>query len=261
MRSNVPSRSLSATCLAVVAAFLASPLLAPAQSLSVPNFSFENPTVPNSFPYASTIIDSWQKNPQPGYFDPVAFGLNWDQTSGVFLDNFAGNPTPLSNRVGNQGAFILDFPGAGFHQDYNSSVGHDLNISYTVGQSYQLTAGFLGKGALATGDMLMMSLYYGDYANGNVVASTYVVYDPVTFSDPTRLIDFSVNVPAVQAGDAWANQTLGIALVDISGPEAGQAYWDLDNVRLSTVPEPACGALLLLAGMSWLGCRGRRLQA
>ncbi len=191
----------------------------------------------------------------------MVFGLQWNQTSGVFLDSFAGNPAPLSNRDGNQGAFIFDFPGAGFHQDYNSSASHDFNITYNVGQSYQLTAGILGKGVLAPGDMLLMSVYYGDYSSGNVVSSTYIVYDPVTFSDPTKLVDFSVNVPNVQTSDAWANQRLGISLTDISGPEAGTAYWDIDNVRLEAVPEPGSLGLLLLGSMSSLGLRGRRRQA
>jgi hypothetical protein len=261
MKSNLNFRLRSIVLLGAAAVFLISRSISPAQPLSVPNFSFENPTVPDAFPYVSTIIDSWQKNPQPAYFDPNTFGFSWDQSSGVFLDNFAGNPAPLSNRDGNQGAFVQDFPGAGFHQDYNSSASHDFNVTYTVGQAYQLTAGFLGKGALAAGDTLMMTLYYGDYANGNTVGSTAIVYDPLTFADQTKLTDFSVTIPTVQAGDAWANQTLGIAIVDISGPERGQAYWDLDNVRLQAIPEPGTLGLALLGTLSWLGFRSRRQAA
>jgi hapalindole biogenesis HpiC1 cyclase-like protein len=261
MKLNFTFRIRLSVLSSLSAGLLTLPSVSRAQPLSVPNFSFENPTVPNIYPYVSTIIDSWQKNPQPGYFNPVAFGLQWDQTSGVFLDNFAGNPAPLSNRDGNQGAYIFDFPGAGFHQDYNSSAIHDLNVTYNIGESYRLTAGILGKGVLAPGDMLLMNLYYGDYSGGNVVSSTYIAYDPATFSDPTKLVDFSVNVSTVQASDAWANQTLGISLTDISGPEAGTAYWDIDNVRLEAVPEPGSLSLLLLGSMSWYGLQARRRQA
>ena len=45
----------------------------------------------------------------------------------------------------------------------------------------------------------------------------------------TQLQDFSLELPAVQAGDAWAGMSIGIAL-RAAGQPGG--FWDLDNVRL-----------------------------
>src|SRR5437773_6442290 len=66
-------------------------------NISVPNYSFELQLAAPPF-YADPRIDSWQKAPRPAYFDEGAFQITWDQTAGVFLDNFVGNPSPLANR-------------------------------------------------------------------------------------------------------------------------------------------------------------------
>ena len=46
----------------------------------------------------------------------------------------------------------------------------------------------------------------------------------------TQLQDFSVYLPTVQAGDAWAGKPIGVAFR--AAGEAG-GFWDLDNVRLA----------------------------
>ena len=44
-----------------------------------------------------------------------------------------------------------------------------------------------------------------------------------------ELQDFSVDLAAVQAGDAWVGMNIGIA-IRAEGQAGG--FWDLDNVRL-----------------------------
>jgi hypothetical protein len=236
-----------------------------AASISVPNFSFESQMATPQSGYADTRIDSWQKAPQPGYYDPNLFGgYNWEQTAGVFLDNFVGNPAPLANRDGNQGAYLFALPGDALFQDYNttdwthSPPTHAFDATFQVGQSYQLTIGVLGKGGMPDGTTLMLGLYYGDSSNPQTVAQTLAVYSAATFPSITSLVDFTVNVPTVQASDAWAGQKMGIEIVSISPPSAG--YWDMDNVRLTAVPEPGATGLAVaaLSGLWFSRSRFRR---
>ncbi|MHC4542183.1 MAG: hypothetical protein ACYS74_20755, partial [Planctomycetota bacterium] len=46
----------------------------------------------------------------------------------------------------------------------------------------------------------------------------------------TQLQDFSVYVPTVHSDDAWADQTIGVA-IRATGVAGG--FWDLDDVRLT----------------------------
>jgi len=115
-----------------------------------------------------------------------------------------------------------------------------------------------GLGGMPQGTSLEIALYYRDLANNMVpVGTTTIAYTAAGFPSSTHLVDFNVNVPTVQATDAWAGQNIGIELMSASG--TGTGYWDLDNVRLSQVPEP--GSLGLLAcgvgGFVLARCRAR----
>ena len=233
-----------------------------AGSITVPNFSFESQAAGAPF-YADPRIDSWQKAPQPAYFDPAIFQVTWDQTAGAFFDAAPGNSSPIANLNGAQGAYLLAFPGVSLFQDYNTTdwnhptPTHAFDATFQVGQSYQLTIGVLGKGGLADGTTLMMGLYYGDSSNPHTIASTLAVYSAAAFPTITNLTDFTVSVPMVQGADAWAGQHIGIEIINLGGPSA--CYWDLDNVRLTSVPEPAAATLLLgLLGVWVAGRRSRR---
>jgi len=231
--------------------------------ISVPNGSFESQVAPLAPPYVTTLIDAWQKAPKPAWFDESATGYYWDQTAGLFQNTPTGAPNHLTNLDGNQGLYFLALPQVALFQDYQTAAwnqpvpSHAFNATYEVGQSYQLTVGVLGGlGGMASGTSLELALYYRDAGDNFItVATTPVSYSPALFPDATQFVDFSVGVPYVQAGDAWAGQHIGVRLLSTSGTGAG--YWDLDNVRLTAVPEPTSAALLLL-GISglWL-VRGR----
>jgi hypothetical protein len=125
-----------------------------------------------------------------------------------------------------------------------------------------MTVGVFGKPSVAPGSTLQLSLYYLDNLNNMVtVGSTTVTYDPNVFVVPTNgplnLIDFTVNVPIVQASDAWAGQHIGIELLSTTPlQQSSGGNWDIDNVRLTETPEPAMGTLGLL-GMAIVGMRKR----
>lgn len=243
---NSPIVSLKTlSTLAVSAAFCSS---LQAASIAVPNYSFESPsTLPVG---VSTSISAWQKAPQPGYFNPGTFGFTWDQTAGIFYDS-----NPYANHDGTQCAYMLSFPAVSLSQDYSTSPG--FNASYGVGQSYTLTLGLFGK-SLDANNSLQLSFYYRDAGNNMVTVGspTTITYNPATFplTTPLNLVDFSVTVPTVQASDAWAGKNIGI-MIQVSASDFNGGYWDMDNVRLTTVPEPGVAGLI---GLGFCGLIARR---
>lgn len=264
--SNSPSQSdrrpgvmiVGATVLLLLVAGF-SPLHAQT-TIPVPNFSFESQTAPNSPPYVNTFVDSWEKAPEPAYYDAAIgtpFGIPWEGTAGVFLDI-----NPYGNRDGSQAGYILGFPEVTLFQDYDSSPTHDFDATFEVGQSYNLTVGLFGKSSLAPGSTLELSLYYRDQSDAMVVVgATTVTYSLASFPDtpPLNLVDHQVNIPSVQAGDAWAGEKIGIQLKSTSPIElATGGNWDFDNVRLTAVPEPAAVGFIAL-GLGGLLVWRRRL--
>lgn len=232
-------------CAVAALAVVALPL--GAQPINVPNYSFESETAPTSYPFVNLNVTSWQKNPEPVWYTPAfgSYGIPWAGTAGVFLDT-----NPYANRDGKQAGYLLGVPGTALFQDYTSSPGHDFNATFDVSQAYTLTVGVFGKSSLAPGSTLALSLYYLDGSNNRVaVGSTTVTYSAAAFpgAAPLSFIDFSVNVPVVQASDAWAGQHIGIELASTIPVELTSfGNWDFDNVRLAAVPEPTVTGLLAL---------------
>lgn len=237
-----------------------------AQPIFVPNHSFDSPSAPMADPYVTTLVSSWQKPGKPAYFDFVEanYGIFWDQTTGIFF-----GPGAYGNMDGMQAAFVMSWPQAGIFQDYDTldyndaTPTHDFDATFEIGKSYTLTLGVYGKGypgypPMTEGSLLGLSLYYRDGANMVTVgAPTIVSYSTALFPNagPLDLIDFSVNIPTVQAGDAWAGQHIGIKIESIYG--TGDGYWDIDNVRLTAVPEPSMLSLVALGGVLALRFRNR----
>lgn len=231
-----------------------------AQPITVPNFSFESPTAPNTYPFVNVFVDAWQKIAEPAYYGPAIgtpYGIPWIGTAGVFLD-----VNPYVNHEGSQAGYLLSYPQVTLFQDYNSSPTHDFNAVFEVGKSYNLTIGLFGKSTLAPGSTLLLSLYYRDALDNKVtVGSTTVTYSAANFPEtaPLNLVDYAVNVPPVLASDAWAGKHIGIQL-ESTTPLAMSTggNWDFDNVRLTAVPEPASLTLLMLGAAGLLGLRTRR---
>ncbi len=223
-----------------------------AASIAVPNGSFESPST-SPGPGISTSIDSWQKASQPGYFDPGTFGFTWDQTAGVFLDT-----NPYANHDGVQCAYMLSFPQVSLFQDHSTTPG--FSATYAIGQSYTMTLGVFGK-SLDSNNSLQLSLYYRDTGN-NIVpigTPTTITYNAATFpmTSPLNLVDFSVTIPNVQASDPWAGKNIGV-MIQVASSDFTGGYWDMDNVRLTAVPEPAVASLLGLGICGFLLRRGKR---
>jgi hypothetical protein len=68
------------------------------------------------------------------------------------------------------------------------------------------------------------------------------------FSNRTHFVDFTLHVPAVKASDPWAGQNIGIQILSTVDTNLQGGYWDLDNVRLTSVLEPVLVNPLLTNG-------------
>jgi len=228
-----------------VLALTAGVLTVQAQSIAVPNYSFESQSGVG-WPFGTNPnVDNWQKIAEPPWFAGISGGqIPWYGTAGVFIDS-----NPYTNAVGTQAGYMLAFPQVALFQDY--SVSSAFNATFEIGKAYNLTVGVFGKGSsapLAPGATLTLSLYYRNGAGDKVtIASTPVVYNAATFptGGPLGFVDYTVNLTHVQATDAWAGQYIGIQLESTIPFELTTGgNWDFDNVRLTAVPEPTTLALL-----------------
>lgn len=221
--------------------------VAEADTIAIPNSSFESPAVPAVTPYASPEMDGWQKSDQPAWYDPAQ---NSDTPWAYLMGEFFNVPFPgqfIDNCDGAQAAFFFALPGAALFQDYDTVSGtnttptHAFNARFVAGRSYDLTVGVIGGGGnMKPGVTLELSLYYRDAANNKIaVASTSLTNTVDVFPTNTHLVDFRVQVPVVKEGDAWAGQNIGIQMLSTVGFDLLGGYWDLDNVRLVETVPPA----------------------
>ncbi len=192
---------------------------------SIPNASFESPQTN----YASIYMDSWQKAPPPAGYTSDA----WNLLAGEFLNPPTTEFDYITNMDGSQAAFLFEDPQVEIFQD--------LGAVYQVGQSYQLTVGvIMGKGMLL-GVPLQLRLYYRDpnITSGDnrvTIASTTILNTNGTNASGTYFYDYDVITPTVESGDAWAGMDVGVQIISMANSSNEGGYWDLDNVRLTSVP-------------------------
>ncbi len=221
------------------------------QSVTVPNFSFENPTTT----FVTSSITNWTQTAQPASYDPASNGgYPWSVLTGVFLNTAPSSPDHIDNLDGTQAALMFGVPGLGIYQE--------LSSTYQVGNSYHLTLGLVGQGGgMLAGVTIDLQLYYRTSPTTTVVIGDQVViHNATNFPNHTHVYDFTLDIPAVQASDAWAGQPIGIEFLSTATSANQGGYWDLDNVRLTAtpVPEPASAVLLAFGGLAVLARRSRR---
>ncbi len=209
-----------AICLSVLVQlplWAAAPVVVP---IPVMNASFEAPAIdPNGFP-AVPVAEGWLE---------VDLDTAASSNTGVFLNTPVGSPDSLVNADGRQLAFLGSQKGNALEQD--------LKTVYRVGCDYRLTVGVgvslrFPPSAAVPADTIELVLYYVD--GNQPVDIVHQAVEPNGLS-VTQLRDFSVSLPTVRPGDAWAGKTIGVA-IRAAGKAGG--FWDLDNVRLTeSMPE------------------------
>jgi hypothetical protein len=210
--------------------------------ITVPNASFESPATP----FVSLIFDSWQRTPQPVWWDENASGP-WTNLTGIFKNTAPGSVDHIDNCDGNQAAWLFANPDTGFFQDYDSMAWNDpapthaFDAKFEAGKFYRLTVGVIGGGySMLPETPLEASFYYRDAASNKVVvAATTITYSSAYFSNRTQLVNFTVTTPVVRLDDPWAGLNIGIQFLSVVTPELAGGYWDLDNVRLTSLLAPA----------------------
>lgn len=217
-----------------------------AQPIAVPNGSFESPVPQPGFP-ATPFLDNWQETPEPDGFDPGNFGgLTWNDMTGAFP-----NPGFLV-LDGQQAGYMFSLAGVGLSQS--------LSTTYQAGLSYELTVGIHPglSGQPLPGDIFRIQLSYLNGSSLIPITSTAVIYDAGDFPDVSLFYDHRVSLPTVQPGDAWAGRQIGIEFISETG--FGTGTWDIDNVRLTAVPEPSTVTLVAvgLGGYWFVRARARR---
>jgi hypothetical protein len=127
--------------------------------------------------------------------------------------------------------------------DWTGVASHAFNATFETGRSYHLTAAFTSSSdePLTNGASMQMSFYYRDASNNIViVAATNIVFDTSVFTNLNYFLDFTVEVPTVNAANAWAGKNVGIQFISTTfDPNLITGVWDVDNVRLtSTIVVP-----------------------
>jgi len=234
----------SMTCLFVLCAAVFS--TATAHAIQLDNPSFEGPLVDGA--PALPFIDAWTE------FDlPIP---NGDQVTGVFPNPAA--PDSIANVDQNQVAFMSALGGLGI------GIAQSSVDTFVIGRTYDVAV-WLGKsGETAFGTSppddaeITVRLFYGDVSNALnpafEIASTSVLAGDLS-SESLMLTSFSSNL--VTAGDAWAGQPIGIAFLPTAGDnDTTPNTFNIDNVSITEIPEPASVALLGL-GILAIGRRRR----
>jgi hypothetical protein len=203
-----------------------------------------------------TILNpSFEDNPFGGGLASTTTPDHWTKlgvgSSGHVANGWNGGAVDVSNTDGSQLAWFNTDVGNGFSQE--------LSSVYEVGMSYTLTVGAVKASPSWTGsndaNVLTIDLYYGAF---NIIASGSM--SALSLEDSQgALTDIVASLAPVEAGDAWADQPVGIRILSSSEPvtSPGNHDWAVDDVRLDAVPEPSTSMLFSVLVLSGIAKRRR----
>jgi hypothetical protein len=252
-------KSWSVFGLAATMVFLSSAVVR-ADLLPVQNATFSRPLV-SLAQQASPFLQGtgWTTNgpelmefpPGSGYWVNIGTLVWQNPPVGAYnhVDNLITDPTvsladdPDPSNYPYQGAASLGAQtGNEFSQLLTSSFEPGLRYSLTMGAGRNFGN---AEQVPAVTAALRLALYYlDDGSDRQIVTSVDIFNNASTGLSANHMLDFSTPEFVVGANDAAAGRKVGILLTTI-GPAGG--YFNVSNVRVAAVPEPA-SACVLLAG-------------
>lgn len=210
-----------------------------AGAINIPNYSFETPVLDLPTPYTTTVAEL----------------LPWiGQWAAIY------QAEKYYNAFGEGGVTPSDGVNAGYLNPgsaWRPYLYQTLGDTYVAGQDYTLTvAASTYQNPANAGQLLSIQLGYWEGDPNGDTGPTIMAERQITDSELTTwtMRDFSASTGPV-SGDAVGKPIviyIGRAAISEVGPQ-----WDVDNVRLSSVPEP--GTLILLAaGLLGLSARAAK---
>jgi hypothetical protein len=217
-----------------------------AVSITVPNGSFEGPSVVGVNPYYAQFP-----------VDAAGVSGAWERYGPTFhavyeAGRYGASPAGLN---GLQAATVGATTGGGIFQDtapYDGSG--SASLYWQAGLTYTMTTGLFlrGDNPPPAPDALDLKFFYRTADQGAAielaVATVTVGTNPLS---TTSITDYSVSF-TVPAGSPAVGKPIGLWLTARTGSSGD---WGVDNVRLTAVPEPSPA---LLAGLLPLGLLVRR---
>lgn len=258
---------------------------AQAQASEIPlvNPSFESPAVsfptdpnPDESDFVLLDIQGWNKTGPFGNDDRAPVGV---QDTGVFLnlpfDPGTGEPVLVTgNADGNQLAFMVvntdsflpSEEAVTISQTSNTAfeAGKDYTFNIDIGVSIVATPGVLLGGDIDNPEGLELIIGYGGGTGDTItpvatqqVSATQLALDfgDGTAENPpsTPLTEFAVSTGLLDGSEDAIGEDLRVMIRQVGG---NSGAFNLDNARLTAVPEP--GSFAILATLGTLALRRRR---
>ena len=217
---------------------LASISLAQAGPITLVNPSFEQPGT-------DKISTGWSTVPGWGFFNGAA----------TATDSGVENDSPLD---GVMNAYLNAADShAGIYPSqqtaYSISSGEGFQLTFDARYTY----GSTGPGGgwsqpMSAPEQIQADLYYVSGGVPVVFASDVITWDANGAGTPWVTYSFTGVAPLAAAGDL-----LGVDFQNISADPNYYNWSEVDNVKLSSVPEPASMALIGLGGLALVALRRR----
>lgn len=226
------------------------------------NPSFERPDIDSVSPGA----DHWDVTAPSILVNLPPFGVVPVQAgAGVFENPDPSASNHLNNMDGSQAGYLFANSSADVLPP-NNVIDHSFTqvtqLTYQAGEKYLLEVGVALAGSPPPSDSLLtISLFAvdGSAPGGEILLASRLIQndgsarsknDAGSGLNQAGFIDFTATTDTI-AGAA-IGKPIGIRLLTHTAPKAPSisGQWDLDNVRVSQVPEPVGIALLGVAGLN-----------